>query len=148
MVDHLVFACSLFPSYLQSSLLKLINNSQRKYKGNWCLTSVWKSDEKLLILHPWFLFPKSFCLRSNIKHSTQCFIIRWNTSKFVKNTPLRCISCLIYYIQSLPILHNFKHPPFLFIENSQEIIQKCLLIMEPLFDRMKSWLVLEENMLK
>ena len=54
-----------------------------------------------------------------------------------------CISCLIYYIQSFPILHNFKHPPFLFIENSQEIIQKCLLIMEPLFDWMQSWLDVE-----
>ena len=48
-----------------------------------------------------------------IKHSTQCFITRWITSKFVKNTPLRvvfstlfsafqlvmkhCVSCLIYY---------------------------------------------------
>ena len=47
----------------------------------------------------------------------QCFITRWNTSKFVKNTPLRvvfstlfsvfhlvmkhCISCLIYYVKSL-----------------------------------------------
>ena len=42
--------------------------------------SVWKSDEKLLIL----VLLKWFCSRSNIKHSTQCFITRWNTSKFVK----------------------------------------------------------------
>ena len=69
-------------------------------------------------LHHWFLLLKSFCLRSNIKHSTQCFITRWNTSKFVKNTPLRvvfstlfsvfhlvmkhCVSCLIYYSRTHP----------------------------------------------
>ena len=47
---------------------------------------------------------KSFCLRSSIKHLTQCFITRWNTSKFVKNTPLihlvmkHCVSYLINYI--------------------------------------------------
>ena len=62
-------------------------------------------------LHPKFLLLKSFCLRSNIKHSTQCFITCWNTTKFVKNIPLHlvfltllsvfhlerkhCISCLI-----------------------------------------------------
>ena len=42
-------------------------------------------------------------MRSNIKHSTQCFITRWNTSLFVKNTPQRvvfsqmkhCVSCSI-----------------------------------------------------
>ena len=42
-------------------------------------------------LHPYFLLLKSFCLRSNMKHSTQCFVTRWNTSKFVKNTALRII---------------------------------------------------------
>ena len=31
--------------------LKLINNSLRKYKGNKCLMSVWKSDEVLLSLY-------------------------------------------------------------------------------------------------
>ena len=66
--------------------------------------SVWKSDETL-------------CLRSNIKHSTQCFISRWNTSKIEKKPPLpvvfsalfsvfhlvmkHCVSCLIYYVQHL-----------------------------------------------
>ena len=55
-------------------------------------------------------------LRSNLKHSTQCFITGWNTSRFVKNTPLRvvfptllavfhlvmkhCVSCLIYYLKT------------------------------------------------
>ena len=62
------------------------------------------------------LINNSFCLRSNLKHSTQCFIPRWNTSRFVKNTPLRvvfstllavfhlvikhCVSCLIYYLKT------------------------------------------------
>ena len=77
--------------------------------------SVWKSNEKLLIFASLISPFKSFCLRSNIKHSTQCFITRWNTSKFVKNIPLLvvfatlfsvfhlvikyCVSCLIYYIK-------------------------------------------------
>ena len=55
-------------------------------------------------------------LRSNLKHSTQCFITGWNTSRFVKNTPLRvvfstllavfhlvmkhCVSYLIYYLKT------------------------------------------------
>ena len=76
--------------------------------------SVWISDEKLLIFASLISPSKRFCLRRNIKHSTQCFITRWNTSKFVKNTPLRvifstlfsvfhlvikhCILCLIYYL--------------------------------------------------
>ena len=53
-------------------------------------------------------------MRSNIKHSTQCFITNWNTSKFVTNTLLlvvfstffpvfhvvikHCVSCLMYYV--------------------------------------------------
>ena len=72
--------------------------------------SFWKSDEKLPVFA--FLIPG---LRSNIKHSTQYFIIKWNTSKLVKNTQLRvvfstlfsvfylvmkhCVSFLIYYFQ-------------------------------------------------
>ena len=59
-----------------------------------------------------------FRLRRYIKHSRQCFIIFPNTSKFVKNTPLRvvfstlvsvfgnvmkhCLSCLIYYFRHRP----------------------------------------------
>ena len=77
--------------------------------------SVGNQAKNYSFLHPWFLL-KSLCLRSNIKHSTQCFINRWNTSKFVKNTPLRVVfstlfsvfhqqikhyvSCLIYYFMS------------------------------------------------
>ena len=67
-------------------------------------------------LNPWFLVRKSLCFKSNIKHSTQCFTARWNTSKFVKNTLLHVVfstlfsvfhlvikhfvSCLIYYLKS------------------------------------------------
>ena len=74
--------------------------------------SFWKSDEKLPVFA--FLIPG---LRSNIKHSTQYFITKWNTSKLVKNTQLRvvfsalfsvfylvmkhCVSFLIYYFQVL-----------------------------------------------
>ena len=62
------------------------------------------------------LINNSFCLRSNLKHSTQCFITRGNTSRFVKNTRLRvlfstllavfhlvmkyCVLCLIYYLKT------------------------------------------------
>ena len=72
-----------------------------------------------------FLLLKLFFLRSNmiIKHSTQCFITRWITSKFVKNTPLRvafltlftvfhlvvkhCVSCLI--ITWFSVISGFIH---------------------------------------
>ena len=59
-----------------NKLFRLINNSQRKYKGNKCLISVWKSDEKLLIFAFLISPSKSICLRSNINYSTQCFITR------------------------------------------------------------------------
>ena len=129
---------------------------------NECLEIRWKTAHFCILdfsFQNHFVWEVLLSIRHSVSSSDAV-----NTSKFVKNTPLRvvfsilfsafhlvmkhCISCFIYYIQSFPILHNFKHPPFLFIENSQEIIQKCLLIMEPLFDWMKSWLVLEENMLK
>ena len=76
-------------------------------------------------LHPWFLLLKPFCLRSNIKYSTQCFITRWNTLKFVKNTPLRlvfstlfsvfhlvmkrCVSCLIYFFLTFDFVYEAPH---------------------------------------
>ena len=57
-------------------------------------------------LHPQFLHLKSFRLRSNIKHSIQCFITRSNTSKFVRTlfsvfdlVMKYCVSCLIYYMK-------------------------------------------------
>ena len=46
--------------------------------------SVWKWDEKLLIFASLISPSKIICLRSNIKHSTQCFITRRNTSTFVQ----------------------------------------------------------------
>ena len=59
-------------SYEWTWLLKLINNSLRKYKGNQCLMSVWKSDETLLsicILN--FTFKNDFVWEeiSNIRRS-------------------------------------------------------------------------------
>ena len=51
--------------------------------------SVWKSDEKLLIFASLF-FPSKVILIEKwyrwIKHLAQCFITRWNTLKFMKNT--------------------------------------------------------------
>ena len=58
--------------------------------------SVWKSDEKLLIFASVISLLKSFCLRSNITHSTQCFMTRWDTSKLKNNTPL----CIIFQLSS------------------------------------------------
>ena len=56
--------------------------------------------------------------KENTKLTTQCFITRWNTSNFVKNTPLcivfstlfspfhlvmkHYVSCLIYYVKLKP----------------------------------------------
>ena len=60
--------------------------------------SVWKLGEKLLVFASSISASKSFCLRSNTKHSTQCFIIRWNTSKFVKNTPLRVVFSTLFSV--------------------------------------------------
>ena len=67
---------------------------------------------------PWF----EFLLRRYIKHSRQCLTTFPNTSKFVKNTPLRVVfstlfsafgnvvkhslSCLIYYL----LTHLHCHP--------------------------------------
>ena len=44
------------------------------------------------------LLLKSFCLRSNIKHSTQCLITRWNTWNFFKNTPLRVVFSTLFSV--------------------------------------------------
>ena len=59
-------------------------------------------------LLPWFLLLKSFCLRSNINHSTPCFITRWKTSKFVKNTPLRVVFTTIFSVFYLVMKHCFS----------------------------------------
>ena len=68
------------------------------------------------VLHPLFLLLKSFCLKSNIKHSTHYFITRWNTSKFVKNTPLRVVFStlfsvfhVIYQTWDAVFHHQMKH---------------------------------------
>ena len=55
--------------------------------------SFWKSGEKL---------------RSNIKGLTQCFITRWNTSKFVKNTLLHIAFSTLFSVfhHMLGILHK------------------------------------------
>ena len=97
-----------------SNFLKLINNSKAKDKGNHAASRVWISDEKLLVFASLISPSKSVCLRSYVKHSSQCFITISKTSKFVKNTPLRVVfstlfsvfdmwwkpvSCLMYYLE-------------------------------------------------
>ena len=97
-----------------SNFLKLINNLKSKDKGNHAPWRVWISDEKLLVFASLISPSKSVCLRSYVKHSSQCFITISKTSKFVKNTSLRVVfstlfsafdmrwktvSCLIYYLE-------------------------------------------------
>ena len=66
---------------------------------------VWKSDEKLLIFASLISLQKSFCLRSNIKHTTHYYITRWKTSKFVKTTPLRVVFSILFSVFHLVIKH-------------------------------------------
>ena len=94
---------------------KFIKKIQRTLKFNGSL-EIRQKTAHFCILNL-FLLLKSFCLRSNnISSIRQCFITRWNTWKFVKNTPLRIVfstllpvfpvvmkhyfSCLIYNLKS------------------------------------------------
>ena len=67
--------------------------------------SVWKSDEKLLLFASLIFASKIILLRRNIKHSTQCFITRYNTSKFVENTPLRAVFSTLFSVFHLVMKH-------------------------------------------
>ena len=60
----------------------------------------------------------SFCLRSNIGHSTQCFITRWNTSKFVKNTPLRVVFSTLFSVFHLVMKHYVSCLIYYFTNNA------------------------------
>ena len=80
----------MFKLWLAIILLKLINNSQRKYKGN--LYLVFGNQMKnCSFLHqiPNFSFSKMILFEKQYHILTQCFITRWNTSNFVKNTLLQ-----------------------------------------------------------
>ena len=72
-------------------------------------TSVWKSDEKLLIFAS-FLLLKSFWLNSNMKHWTQCFITRPGETPriFFKNTPLRVVFSTLFVVFHLVMKHFFS----------------------------------------
>ena len=59
-------------------VLKLINNSLRKYKGNYCLMSVWKLDETLLSI-----CILNFSFKNDFQLSSRCFIWWWNTASHV-----------------------------------------------------------------
>ena len=77
---HLFTVQLLKPGHLEEDYL--FSNSLIIHKENTKEVNVeWVLEICLLL--------KSCRLRSNIKHSTQCFITRWNTFKFVKNTPLQ-----------------------------------------------------------
>ena len=83
---------------------------------NECLEIRWK------IAHFCFLnFSRpiiSFCLRSNIEHSTQCFITRWNTSKFVKNTQLRVVFSTLFSVFHLVMKHYVSCLIYYFTNNA------------------------------
>ena len=68
---------------------------------DWCIT-----DEKLLVFASLISPSKSFCLRSYIKHSSQCFITISKTSKFVKNTPLRVVLSTLFSVFDMPGIVN------------------------------------------
>ena len=75
--------------------------------------SIWKSDEKLRSFASLISPSKIILFGKKYQASDAVFITRWNTSKIVRNTPLRvifstlflvlhlvikhCVSCLIYY---------------------------------------------------
>ena len=64
------------------------------------LISVWKSDEKLVVF-ALLISPSKIVLFEtyfNIKHLTWCFITKCNTSKFVKNTPLRVVFSTLFSV--------------------------------------------------
>ena len=65
--------------------------------------SVWKSDEKLLIFASVISLLKSFCLRSNITHSTQCFMTRRDTSKS------KLLHCALYFNSLLGVSPGDEH---------------------------------------
>ena len=84
--------------------------------------SVWKSDGKQLIFTSLISPSKILLFGISIKHSTQCFISRWKTSKFVKNTPLCVVFLTLFSVfrllmklrHMLDILHEtgFTHERF------------------------------------
>ena len=90
-------------------LLKLINNSSSLHKGNHDRDSVWISD---LNKHRFLQFYFSvfslvwFRLRRHIKHSRQCLTTFPNTSKFVKNTPLRIVFSTIFSMFGNVVKHG------------------------------------------
>ena len=75
--------------------------------------SIWKSDEKLRSFASLISPSKIILFGKKYQASDAVFVTRWNTSKIVRNTPLRvifstlslvlhlvikhCVSCLIYY---------------------------------------------------
>ena len=71
---------------------EILNNSQRKYKGNWSLIGVKKTDKELLILHPLSLLLPLSCLRANIETFDTVFSHDINlTLKFLKYSAARDI---------------------------------------------------------
>jgi len=67
-----------------------------------CLEIRWK-----LLIFASFISPSkiSFCLRSNIKHPTQCFMTRWNTLKFIINTLLHVVFSTHFSVFHLVMKH-------------------------------------------
>ena len=92
-LDVVTYSVGIFFEWciFHSQTQKPNNNSKAKDKGNHAPWRVWISGEKLLVFASLISPSKSVCLRSYIKHSSQCFITISKTLKFVKNTPLRIV---------------------------------------------------------
>ena len=81
--------------------------------------SAWKSDVKLLIFASLISPGKSFSLRSNIKHSTQCFIFRRSTWKFVK--PLRVVFSSLFSVFHSVMKHSVSRLIY-YIKHKTEVV--------------------------
>ena len=108
---HVVANQEYHPKYFSNTLI-IHQENTKEIKIEWVFGNQMKNCSFCILK---FLPLKSCCWRSNIKHSTQCFKTRWNTSKLVKNTPLRVVFstlfsvlhrvmnhwllCLIYYMK-------------------------------------------------
>ena len=105
-------------SILQCSLpflsifLKFVNNSKAKDNSNHAQWHVWISDEVLLDFASLISPSKSVCLRSYIKHLSQCFITISKTSEVgQKYSHTHCIfnSILLIFDETLCLVFDILH---------------------------------------
>ena len=98
---------------------------QRNLKFNECLEIRWNTLHFLSYISSL----KSFCLRTNIKHLTQNFITRSNTSKFVESTPLLIVFLTLFSVFDLLmkrcflyLIHNFVRFPSIHLRHFNNVL--------------------------